>query len=129
MKFCKPAHTTQVAASCLNAAPVTQQLGTAAQTSECHSFQVSFRHCNRAFSRLTVPPQLAADSIQRSVLVQPGSMAAERGVLLHAAVEVKGLSQDGFPASYSAGRVSHIFKDGGLAVERCTVTYDDVRTL
>lgn len=48
---------------------------------------------------------------------------------LHAAVEVKGLSQDGFPASYSTGRVTDVFFDEAVAVQRCTVTYDDVRSL
>jgi len=44
-------------------------------------------------------------------------------------VEVKGLSQDGFPASYSTGKVTDVFFDEAVAVQRCTVTYDDVRSL
>lgn len=53
-------------------------------------------------------------------------MAARRGVSVHAAVEVKGLSQDGFQASHSKGRVLDVFQVAGVAVESCTVQYDDV---
>ena len=56
------------------------------------------------------------------------TMAAERGAVTNADVEVKGLSADGFQQSYSRGRVLKTFRDNGVYVERCIVEQCDVST-